>query len=489
VSGDTDTNEIHCPECDYNLYALTSDRCPSCGWTIDVDVLIEEARSNPTTRRITAGLTALLVGGLTLAALIALIDRSQQLTLLDMVAVVGVGIGAVGHFVLGINVLFFSRRFPLRRSLSAELLLICGGLSLVAAILGATEAWDAGPTPRVVRGVQVSGVFEFGVTAMAYALPALSLLALRAVSYRHPSRQARPASKHGDKHETSDVHASASFSVDTIQTFYPTDITLSWHDANRPTSPAVERLIRETWETQYALAEHTKTVLFNGDLVRASRIDATGTGLHFELGPTCFRDFLGTNLLNAARVVKEDARYLANALGISSIVVTADGYIALGRRNESVAFHTGFLHTFGGLVDPSDRTKHGTVDLFGAATRELCEELNITVDEIAKIVGIGVVRDRLILQPELLFDVTITATRGELLERFDPLAKDQEHTAIEFVYEEPDAILPFLRRASPVAPVAEAGLLIHGQHLWGQQWYEQACYVLYGELPIVSKNS
>ncbi len=486
VSDDGDPVEILCPECDYNLHALTSERCPWCGWEIDVDVLIEDARSNPTARRISAGLTALLVGGLTIAALVALILRSRDLTLFDAAAVLGVGTGALGHFVLGASVLFYGRRFPLRRSLCADLLLVCGGLSLAGAGIGAIQVWDAAPTERVVRGVQVNGIFEFGITALVYALPGLSLLALRAVSYRHAARKASPSRKQTETRGPSGVPTSASFSIDAMQNFDASEITQAWHGLNRPTSPAVERIIRETWETQKALAEQTTVVLFNDDLVRASRITCTKTKLHFELGPTCFRDFLGTNLFNAQQVAKDDLGYLADALGISSIVVTADGFIALGRRNDSVAYHGGFLHMFGGLVDQSDRDDQGSYDLFGAAIRELHEELTVSDREISKIVVIGVVRDQSILQPELLFDVTIGATKAEVLERFDPLAKDQEHTAIEFVHNDPDAVLPFLRRAAPIAAVAEAGLLIHGRNHWGQSWYEQACYVLYGELPATS---
>ena len=117
--GDTEPVEILCPECDYNLHALTCDRCPWCGWKIDAGVLIEEAQSNPASRRISAGLTALLVSGLTLAALGALIVRARQLTLFDVIAVVGVGLAAVGHFVLGFNVLTCGRRFRQAKNLAA----------------------------------------------------------------------------------------------------------------------------------------------------------------------------------------------------------------------------------------------------------------------------------------------------------------------------------------------------------------------------------
>jgi len=444
-------------------------------------VLLHQARFDPTARRISAGLTALIIGVLTFTALGALMIRARQLSLFDVIAVVGVGLGAVGHIVLGLSILFAGARFPLRRSLTADLLLLCACLSIVAGIVGAIGVWTSPPVERIVRGVQVSGVFEFGVTSTAYALPGLLLLAMRAVSYRHPHS---PRKNYAPPTRTDNV-SSASFSVDALRVFHPGEISQAWNGANRPTSPTVERFIRQAWEAQTALAAENPGSLFNGDLVRVIRVVVAEKKLHFDLGSTCFRDFLGTNLLNASTVIKSDARYLADALGVSSIVLTSDGFVALGRRSDLVAYHAGFLHTFGGLVETTDRDESGEFDFFAAAVREMGEELNITSKDISTIVAMGVIRDRKIHQPELLFDVTISLSKTELSACFDSHSPAQEHTGIEFVHDDPDAVLPFLSRSGPVAPVAEAGLLIHGRRQWGSNWYEQACYVLYGELPAV----
>jgi 8-oxo-dGTP pyrophosphatase MutT (NUDIX family) len=224
-------------------------------------------------------------------------------------------------------------------------------------------------------------------------------------------------------------------------------------------------------------------MLFNGNLVRLVEALATSKKLHLELGPTCYRDFLGTNLHNAATLLRAGEQHLANPLGVSSTVITRDGFLVFGRRSAQVAFHTGHLHTFGGLLEPSDRDAVGRFDMFGAAVRELNEELGIRKEEIAEIVIAGLVRDRNILQPEVLFEVTLTLSRAELAARFDPTLPGQEHTGLEFVHDDPEAIVPFVRRSTPVAPVAAAAMLLQGRHAWGTDWYEQSCYVLYGELP------
>ena len=162
------------------------------------------------------------------------------------------------------------------------------------------------------------------------------------------------------------------------------------------------------------------------------------------------------------------------------MVCCSDYVLVLGRRGEKVAFHSGHLHTFGGLVELTDRRPDGTYDVFGAMIRELREEAGVEPGEIRDLSIIALVRDRDILQPELIFEAVLDVTSKELLSRFDASAPGQEHTALQLVFSEPDAILPFLSRSAPVAPVAEAALLLHGRESFGQDWYEQTCFVLYG---------
>jgi 8-oxo-dGTP pyrophosphatase MutT (NUDIX family) len=302
------------------------------------------------------------------------------------------------------------------------------------------------------------------------------LLVLRMVSFRAAS--ARPRST-----LAADSSSTAPFFIEFVQRFTEDQFSESWNATPRPLTPAIEECIARTWETELALARESERMLYNGDLIRLVEARATPTMLHLELGPTCYRDFLGTNLHHASTVLRAGEQHLANPLGISSTVITRDGFLVFGRRSARVAFHAGHLHTFGGLLEPLDRGADERFDVFGAAMRELVEELGIHKDEIAEIVIAGLVRDRSILQPELLFEATLTLSRAELTARFDPTLPSQEHTGLEFVHDEPEGTVAFLRRSTPVAPVAAAAMLLHGRHAWGTDWYEQSCYVLYGELP------
>jgi len=467
---------LHCPECDYNLTGAPGDRCPWCGWAIDVDVLVAMTAESGRTRRLGVAATALAVGVGSLVVLASLLLQPRAMSIWDALAVLAVLAAAGGHLALGVQALLSVGYWPMRARSLAEILLFAGYLSIILAVIGATSVFGAVPTQRIVRGVQVNGVLEYVILAMLLAMPGCALLVLRMVSYR--AAGARPRSTLAPEGSSN-----APFFIEFAHRFTKDQLSQNWRATPRPTTPAIEGFVARTWETELALAREGERMLYNGDLIRLVEARATPAQLHLELGPTCYRDFLGTNLHHAATVSRTGEQHLANPLGISSMVITRDGFLIFGRRSGRVAFHAGHLHTFGGLLEPSDRDAEGRFDVFGAAIRELVEELGVRKNEIAEIFVAGLVRDRSILQPELLFEATLTLSRAELTARFDPTLPDQEHTRLEFVHDEPEAIVPFVRRSTPVAPVAAAAMLLRGRQAWGTDWYEQSCYVLFGELP------
>jgi 8-oxo-dGTP pyrophosphatase MutT (NUDIX family) len=247
--------------------------------------------------------------------------------------------------------------------------------------------------------------------------------------------------------------------------------------------PAVEAMIEETWRQCTAKARRDKQVLFNGLLVRLDRWWIDEGHLRLHTGPTDYRRFMGTNFCNGARIGEFGPENYANPLGVSAVVITSDGWLVLGRRRSDLACHGGYLHLVGGTLDSQDRTPEDTLDVFAAMRRELAEELCVTNGELAEVVCTGLIRDPSIHQPELMFDAGITLCWEELLARFDQAAPGQEHSALELCPDDSAAIGPFVGGSRLIAPIAVGGLLLHGRHQWGLEWYRRTCLGLFSELP------
>ena len=469
-------NELLCPECDYNLTGSTSDRCTWCGWSIDVQELVAANISRHTATRLSVAGAAFIVSIGIAIGVMALFIRGRQLSWQDALALLTVLTVSIAHCCLAITVLRAPRSWPMRAGEASKVFRVIGWGSIFAGIVAATPILNAAPNPLVVKGVQVNGVLEFVMTAAFFGMPGAMLLVLRLVSYRHK----------GEKLWLSRARIGAPsgppFIIEVDRRYEVGQLFQSWSDAPRPTTPSVEEMIARTWEVETAVAREESRTLFNGKVGRLMGVQASPSALTLRLGETCYRDFVGTNLFHAAEVARLNPSFLADALGISALVITRDGYIVLGRRSRKVVFHAEHLHTFGGLLEEADRTPQG-YDLAGSVRRELLEELGLNVADLSAMTITGLVRDRAIQQPELIFDVHFASTKGELSTTF-AARHDDEHTGIEFVADDPDSVLAFLRHTSKVTPVAQAALLLHGKHAWGNQWYESTCVALHGQLPL-----
>lgn len=275
----------------------------------------------------------------------------------------------------------------------------------------------------------------------------------------------------------------APFTIDLIRRLSPREVIVRWDPTPQRLGPELEAHLERVWTQRLASARESGRPLYNGSLARLARWSIEDDVLCLETGPTDYRHFLATNFCPAQRVGAVDAVACADPLGTSATVITADGHLVLGRRQLSLPCHGGYLHAVGGTLEPDDRTDDGGLDVFAAMRRELEEELAVAGDEIEELLVTGLVRDRTIVQPELLFDARLSLTARELVNRLDLSHPDQEHTALESCCDEPEAVAPFIERSDPITPVAVAALLLHGRHDWGGDWYEASCYRLFGNLP------
>lgn len=247
----------------------------------------------------------------------------------------------------------------------------------------------------------------------------------------------------------------------------------------RPTTPAMEAMIAGEWERRLADARRAGRLLFNGDLLRYIRhreVHAGDADSTFEMtvGSTCYRDFVGTNLFNQHRLGDFPWESFANPLGTTATLVSSDGRIVYGRRSDRVAYHAGHVHTFGGTLEAADLAADGQVDPFGSVMRELEEEVGLRPGEYEPLIFVGLVRDRDIHQPEMLFETRVNLTHAELIRRWERAEARDEHCELIGVDDDPEAIVPFVRSCGLIAPVAVAGLLLHGRSRWGEAWYRAA---------------
>jgi hypothetical protein len=250
----------------------------------------------------------------------------------------------------------------------------------------------------------------------------------------------------------------------------------------RRSNPQIEAAIQQTWEREVALAIARDRTLYDGELGRLVGFVSTAESLQLELAITRYRDFVGTNVFNVLDVHERGPEYLANPLGVSATVLTSDGLLVYGRRSNRVAYHVGYLQTIGGMLEAPDRLEDGGYDVFGSCMREVVEELPISESELAGMSVVGLVRDRELLQPELLFEVSLDVPAAVLNARFAENPGQGEHEHLEMTASQRQAIVRFINTHQPIAPIAQAAMLLHGFHRWGAGWYEQAGLALYREV-------
>jgi hypothetical protein len=289
--------------------------------------------------------------------------------------------------------------------------------------------------------------------------------------------------------------------------FAPDQLSVTFQPTPRPTTPDLEKSIAEIWEEQTARAKTEARLLFNGEMLRYLRHaisplpvgegqgegrpplpggEGQGEGrlflpsgegwdegnpqseirnpqFHLSVGPTNYRDFVGTNLYNRHRVDEIGWDRFSNPIGTTGTILTADHQICYGLRSPKVAWHANHIHTFGGALELADMAPDGTVDTFASLRRELHEELALTSDDIERIICTGLIRDREIHQPELLFDVRVRLTADQVRARWQQAESRDEHVQIVSLPDAPEAINSFVRDCGLIAPVAVVALHLHSR--------------------------
>jgi 8-oxo-dGTP pyrophosphatase MutT (NUDIX family) len=279
-----------------------------------------------------------------------------------------------------------------------------------------------------------------------------------------------PSSTHASHENSRDCGA---FFLDVVGQFTPQQVKVRWSRLKRAAHADIDQLIEAAWTEEAVKAHRAGRQLFDGELCRLVKYAAAEDTFTLTLGASSYREFLGTNLRHARLRYTHGPEALANPLGVSAAVLTADGFLLLGRRSEAVAWHAGRLHPIGGMVQPAGRRI--APDPFAAMMRELEEETAIAAEHVVQSVCVGLVRDKQIVQPEIVFDVAVSLTAEEIRRKARHAADAAEHTELVPVRDHPASVVTFLEKhARELTPVALATLLLHGQGRWGSGWFATA---------------
>jgi len=224
-------------------------------------------------------------------------------------------------------------------------------------------------------------------------------------------------------------------------------------------SSDVRERIDAAWET----TARSGVMLFDGPMCRLEGFEANPQRLSLQLSRTSYRIFVGTNLNHPTLADVYGPQVLANSVGVSVPLHTADGFLLLGRRNESVVYYPNRLHPFAGALEPRDGG-----DPFLAARRELQEEAGLLEADLTKIACLGIVEDHQLRQPELILRADTPLIRAQMDAR---MARDEHHELIAI--EAADRPVRAALRDPSLTPVAAGSLLLWGRSQWGEPWLEE----------------
>lgn len=257
-----------------------------------------------------------------------------------------------------------------------------------------------------------------------------------------------------------------SFEILEVGPFSAERVRCVYTDSPRPPHPDVEPVIERVWAERIREARATGVELYDGPQLRlldwTAGQRADRRSLSLRVGPGSYRDFLGTNLSALHRSLPSvPLHHFGNVLGTSALLSCSDASLVLGRRSERVAFYAGWTHCVGGTVEGVDRQPDGRVDVFASILREVEEEVGVAPAE-ARCRCLGLVRDESVLQPELVFEVSVDLSFEELSARWAGAEARAEHAELIALPARADAVVRFTSDPKRVTPVALAAL-----QLWG----------------------
>jgi hypothetical protein len=243
-----------------------------------------------------------------------------------------------------------------------------------------------------------------------------------------------------------------------VGAWMPGRITTSFVTSSRRVYPEVEALIDQAWDRAMS---RPGVHLFDGPMCRLESRDVSRDHIHLTLSRTSYMPFVGTNMNRSADGFGRE--FLANPVGLSAVLLSADGQLLMGRRNANVAYYPSRVHPFAGCLEPAD-----DLDVFADVRRELREELALAEPDISEMICTGIAEDRSLRQPEMTFAVRTHKTLAQIESQLDA----EEHRGVFHTPATAAGIEAALQSNECFTPVGIAAMLLWGRVCFGDKWFD-----------------
>jgi len=229
------------------------------------------------------------------------------------------------------------------------------------------------------------------------------------------------------------------FTIEVAGPFQLEQVQAVWTTVERRTTPEIEAVVAETWDARLAEAAASGGMLWSAPMARLVDWQVAEGELTVRLGPTTYRDFVGTNVANPWIAERYGSDHLSDGCGVSALLRTADDKLVLQRRSRAVFEFAGLVAACGGAVEPIVAEEPAT-SLAAQARRELHEELGLAIAALGAMTLLGIGRTTNRHKPELVYLADTTATWPDLRDR-----QHEEHAGLVALEDTPDAVAATLR--------------------------------------------
>lgn len=226
-----------------------------------------------------------------------------------------------------------------------------------------------------------------------------------------------------------------------------------WTSSTFAPTPDVQALIEQAWSEA---SRRPGVHLFDGPMCRLESFTAGEDRLELGFSRTSYKAFMGTNLRHAELADQYGWGILANPVGVSCALLSADNQLVMGQRNQRVAYYPGRIHPFAGALEPQE-----PLDVFAEVRRELAEELGLAGADLLELRCLGLVEDLALRQPELICLVR----SGQSVDQIARQVDRGEHRSSWSVAAEEAALEAGLGEAKLLTPVGVGALLLAGRAL------------------------